>query len=348
MIFDFLSKNKKGKIRPLFNLQLDLTYNCNLQCRHCYQGYNRKKNNELNIDDWESIIGQYARLAKKIDVGRVITISGGEPLLYPRIRELLTFLHNDKEIIDIYLLTNGTLIDVAAAEFLSKLRVKVQISLDGPTADTNDYIRGKKSFCGAINGALILQKYNIPFSFQAVLQKSIEYLIPHFFSLAKKQSAMSMNFVRYVTPHDKLHIKSNDEVMIKGNDLKRIFENILELSRLHNISTNTDQPLWCLIDPSLGHPSSAGFLGLTIDPRGKIQITSRICETIGDARKQNGLIETYFNNKLLHKLRNGEIDGCNKCRYFTKCRGDRSISYVIHGNFFGPDEHCWYWQNHIK
>jgi MoaA/NifB/PqqE/SkfB family radical SAM enzyme len=87
---------------------------------------------------------------------------------------------------------------------------------------------------------------------------------------------------------------------------------------------------------------------MTISPNGLIQLTSRIFKPVGNAIEENGIEKTYFDSLLFKKLRAGEINGCSKCEFFKRCRGDRNVSYTICGDFFGPDEHCWHWQEHVR
>jgi len=173
------------------------------------------------------------------------------------------------------------------------------------------------------------------------LLRSNVHSIREFFEYAKKVGASAMNFTRYVP--DSLKEKQKMNNRIRGFSLKRAYETIIECSQKYSCSTNTNQPLWCLIDRRLGHPFSAGFLGLTISANGGIQVTSRVSESIGHISDDNGIVGAYLKHPLMNSLRRGEIDGCDKCAYFKRCRGDRNISYALNGHFFGPDVDCWHW-----
>jgi radical SAM protein with 4Fe4S-binding SPASM domain len=119
-------------------LLVHITDRCNLRCRHCFIG--SPSGEELALGQILELAGEFARLQ-----GLRFIVSGGEPLRHPRFRELNERL-TDFSFRSI-LLTNGTLIDRAAA---AALRFhEVQVSLDG-MEDTHDLIRGRGSFRRAI------------------------------------------------------------------------------------------------------------------------------------------------------------------------------------------------------
>lgn len=352
MLFERLfTRNKKREStnRPTFSLQLDITNHCNLRCAHCYQRGNPQSDRELILGDWVNILEQFYELTTQLATNRTIFLSGGEPLTSPVWQNLISHIKNTDKNTNVSVLTNGTLLDDSIASFLKEFGVRVQISFDGPTAELHDHFRGKGSFEKAANGAGVLLNNNVPFTFQAVLQKQISDAIPTFFKLAKSLGANSMDFARLIPSVSVSDVDGCQfENMLTDHELRKTFEIILSSSESFKIPTNTSQPLWCLVDPALGHPSSAGFLGLTIGATGKIQLTSRIFEPIGDATEKNGISKAYFHSKLLKSLRAGKIRGCSKCEYFKKCRGDRNISYITCGDFLGPDEHCWHWRDNVS
>jgi radical SAM protein with 4Fe4S-binding SPASM domain len=133
------------------NLQLFLTRNCNLNCRHCYFSAGKALAEELSTEEWKRIIRSFAHLGQ----GNAVTFTGGEPLTHPDFFDIAqTAMDNGLKVI---LLTNGGLIkDRAMARKIADLTDTVQVSLDGATAETNDAIRGVGSFAGAVNGIRLL------------------------------------------------------------------------------------------------------------------------------------------------------------------------------------------------
>ena len=109
---------------------------CNLRCVHCYsQSHDRAYAGELSHEEGLRLIDDLA------DFGvPVILFSGGEPLLRPRIFELIE--HAVRRKVRAVVSTNGTLItEVVAARLRDAGLSYVGISLDGLEA-TNDRFRG--------------------------------------------------------------------------------------------------------------------------------------------------------------------------------------------------------------
>jgi radical SAM protein with 4Fe4S-binding SPASM domain len=115
-------------------LELQLTWRCNLKCRHCYLGPQKKK--DLPLQDAINISREFESMG-----GLRLLISGGEPLLYPSLRQYLEKISSMK--IRRVLLTNGTKI---TSENIKWLNVdEIQFSLDG-WKDGHEILRGKGSF----------------------------------------------------------------------------------------------------------------------------------------------------------------------------------------------------------
>lgn len=134
----------------LGSLFLHLTDRCNLSCTHCYVSCpDQKTHHDL----------QTALVLQMIDElvahgGRQITLSGGEPLLHPELKKILTYAAPK---LGIRLLTNGTLIDRTWASFLADLDITIQISLDGANEEIHDSIRGRGSFSQILKAVACLQ-----------------------------------------------------------------------------------------------------------------------------------------------------------------------------------------------
>jgi radical SAM protein with 4Fe4S-binding SPASM domain len=120
-------------------IALEITRRCNLQCRHCYLAAGEPGERELTTEELERLIRQVRGAG-----GTSVSIGGGEPLLHPdwhRLVELALSLD-----LLVALGTNGTLINAPLAEELAALPIKIQLSLDGATADVHDAIRGEGSY----------------------------------------------------------------------------------------------------------------------------------------------------------------------------------------------------------
>ena len=102
------------------------TFRCNLRCSFCRYVANGQvfgKADYFLDDEWFDLIDEVAP-AKPY-----ISITGGEPLLYPRIGELLQ--HCKDRGLHVHMVTNGTLLERKAEELMKAPPASLQISVDG-------------------------------------------------------------------------------------------------------------------------------------------------------------------------------------------------------------------------
>ena len=120
---------------------------CNLRCVHCYsQSRNEEYAGELTHEEGLRLIDDLAAFGAP-----VLLFSGGEPLMRPRLFELID--HAKEQGMRAVLSTNGTLITADVAAGLKQFGLSyVGVSLDG-LEETNDRFRGVKgAFAMALEG----------------------------------------------------------------------------------------------------------------------------------------------------------------------------------------------------
>lgn len=146
-IFDYI-KGLEGKaMQPPFrskkvrSCDLIIAEKCNLKCRKCYSW--QKPTGGLSFDECKRIIDAVARVKDK---ECEINFGGGEPLLEPRICELISYAV--RKGLKPALSTNGTLLseDLAQALVASGLR-RLSVSLDSLDATVHDTIAGVNGAC---------------------------------------------------------------------------------------------------------------------------------------------------------------------------------------------------------
>lgn len=125
---------------PLY-LLLEPTHDCNINCPDCYMhGFDA-------IPDLEEEVFLESVLDPVIESGvSHVTLLGGEPMLKP---ELMTEIVGRLRRADVYakMLTNGILVDERNAAALDEAGLnRIEVSMDGFTAATNDKVRGAGTF----------------------------------------------------------------------------------------------------------------------------------------------------------------------------------------------------------
>lgn len=141
-------------------LQFEVTSNCNVFCKHCYnQSGGILHHDAMTPDRW-------IEFAKYLVVHGGIfecVISGGEPLLLgDSLFELMDILHDDG--VGFLLITNGWLLDHRCVSRLSKYRFHwLQISIDASDAEYHDAFRQREgSWQRAVDGAFLASAAGIP------------------------------------------------------------------------------------------------------------------------------------------------------------------------------------------
>jgi MoaA/NifB/PqqE/SkfB family radical SAM enzyme len=117
-------------------LMLHLLGRCNLVCRHCYMEGAPNRPERLPLQDVVNAISECPALGIN-----TLYITGGEPLLYPGLKQLLAAASNVGGL-QITVCTNATLLTQRRAELLGALGVRVNVSVDGEP-EFHDYFRDK-------------------------------------------------------------------------------------------------------------------------------------------------------------------------------------------------------------
>jgi mycofactocin radical SAM maturase len=125
-------------------LTWELTYACNLACAHCLSSAGRRDPRELTTRQCEAVIDELQRMQVFY-----VNVGGGEPTIRPDFWHLLQYAVDHQ--VGVKFSTNGVRITPERARFLARTDyIDVQVSLDGATAEVNDYVRGPGSFDVAV------------------------------------------------------------------------------------------------------------------------------------------------------------------------------------------------------
>ena len=134
-VIKYADKIKNGESVAIIQFQYD--YRCNFHCRHCCTSKMEKKQRSFSIED----VRELSRQADEIGLTH-ITITGGEPLLFPDIDDLVGAI--DPQKFYIAMDSNGWLLDSKKAQHLKRIGVeKVHLSLDNISSAKHDDFRRK-------------------------------------------------------------------------------------------------------------------------------------------------------------------------------------------------------------
>lgn len=132
----------KDEVNKDYIISFPIVHKCNLRCKYCfadggrvYHGENKYTNKETLGKIYKFIDNYSSGKAKRI---RLEFVSGGETLLSKE-KYIENIMYMQEEAIksnmnlEVFTLTNGTLLDGEMVDFINKNRIELGISLDGPS-----------------------------------------------------------------------------------------------------------------------------------------------------------------------------------------------------------------------
>jgi radical SAM protein with 4Fe4S-binding SPASM domain len=339
--------------RPFdFFIQWHLTENCNLSCRHCYQG--ERSTDEMPLSEIKRTIAEAADMVTAwsdeygLDFSRSMTITGGEPLLRPDIFVILDEVR--KQGFDCTLLTNGTLISLDVAARLASMGLAgVQVSIEGPE-EVHDSIRGRGSFAASASGIEYLVDGGVTVTINATISSLNASSMRHIIAFGSHIGVKRIGFSRLVPAGRGRSLISR---LLQPLEVKDLFDSVLSLE-IRALEIVTGDPLAAQMKkPSIADAGNtaisgcaAGVSGLTILPNGNVTPCRRLPLSLGNVRRDS-LREIWSTSPILEALRDrSKYKGkCGNCRHWAHCRGCRAIAYAYsraQGNddFLADDPQC--------
>lgn len=151
------------------HLSLEITNSCNELCRHCYHPEKRNSEFLTDIELLDKMLAEFGELGFMF-----LTITGGEPLLHPKFKEICELSQKNRYIISIK--TNGTLITNEIVEFFRKLKPNtVEISLYSADPDEHDHITGIiGSWAKSMESVHLLKRNGVKVSVMTPVLKSVK------------------------------------------------------------------------------------------------------------------------------------------------------------------------------
>lgn len=344
-----------------------ITSQCNLRCRHCF--YHSKPDflNSKNDFSKDEIMAFARFLAEELNIV-TIKITGGEPfLLGDTLFELIEYLLSKNIYITIQ--TNATLLDNECVKKLRKFTkrktIRFEVSLDGLSADTHDYIRGKNNFNKTITG--IKKLIQLGFSVQCNLtsMKSNLQELPRLYDFCIEMGIKRFGFNKFKSDSadtNYLVPALEDEIIaiaqliknIKSDDVSIDFKNIA-FPQFLDYEKGLE-----LADKTLEYIEKFGVITENICTRGchnhdtfallsdgRVTLCPALDEeqfVLGNIREQSfyDIWDTRFDN-IMFQERCPQNFICGKCKYLKLCScGCTAASFSKYGTINAPSVYCKY------
>jgi len=346
------NSDKQESLTHDFFIQWHLTEKCNLRCKHCYQS--EAQSDELSFGEVKEVTAEVSDMLRAwsndygIQFSPSFNITGGEPFLRDDIFQIIQEIKSSG--FDIYILSNGTLIDDKTVSILSETGINgIQISIEGPEA-VHDSIRGKGNYGRSIAGIVKLVDAGIEVTLNVTLSNLNCNRVHELIALASILGVKRLGFSRLVpTGRGKQFVRE----MIDTDKVKEIYDSLLNV-HVEGLDIVTGDPVASQrnvkSDKNMGYTAfggcAAGISGLTFRPDGTINPCRRLSIPIGNVRKDS-LREVWAGSDVLCRLRDkSQYKGrCGSCTRWAECRGCRAIAYAYsqsrgENDFLAEDPQC--------
>ena len=333
----------------LDRLHLNITKECNLSCTHCLGACSPSAETRLDGDLILDLIDQARVLGAKH-----LTLSGGEPLLHPALKEAI---RHGASRMKVQLATNGTLIDDGWAAFFAEVPIGIQISLDGPTAEIHDAVRGPGTFARTLEAIHRLRRAGLAGRL-TVASTLMERTIDAVEEMAALARTMEIPFLRFLPLRRSGRAREGWSALEPQRAIERVsrfydrvrqgaFEETPGLRVNSGLSGFVPQPsedetgttTWCPVGT-----------GLLIEAGGEAYPCSLLQRPeflLGDVRRQrlSEIIESPAWKGIVRTLyaRRDRIESCAACLWKNLCQaGCMGLACDRRGTVWATDDFCDY------
>jgi radical SAM protein with 4Fe4S-binding SPASM domain len=320
-----------------------ITSKCNLSCRHC-----------RGMLDGELTTERALRLVDEISLLKPdwVIVEGGEPLLREDIFTILERMQLKQ--LPVHLITNSMLLTADILSNLEKLSVKVMISIDGAKPETYQKIRGGAVFETAIKWAQHLAKKGMLEAINYAVLRSNYTEIPDIFRLAASLQIPKINFIGLKPCHN------YQEELPTGAEYGEAIRLACQGSQETGVSFFFDEPFfWAVVKrhglQALKQDKTAGILApsttacifgqyLFIEPDGIVKPCSFSPMNLSNV-KDKSIMEIWHEmntSDFFTQIKNPSTRSghCLQCEFLADCKGCRSRTYVLTGDWFSSDPCC--------
>jgi len=330
------------RITPHF-VDWAITPKCNLSCRHC-RGF---PEGELSTERAKKLITEIAELSPSW-----VIVEGGEPLLRQDLFELLGLMRQRQ--LDVHLITNGMLLTPQTITVLKQLGIRVMISIDGATPTTYEVIRHGASFDRVVQSARNCAKEGLLEAINTTLLKTNYAEIPGIFELAASIGAPKVTFIG-LKP-----CKEYVGELLTPQQYGEAIRLVCQAAQKTGVEFFFDEPFFWAIVREQGllaqvPEESAGILFtsttacifgeyLFIETNGDVKPCSFSPISLGNVNEKplGEIWRDMLSSPFLHQIKDPKTRAgyCQSCPYLEDCKGCRSRTFVLTGDWFASDPCC--------
>lgn len=332
----------QGLAAPLVT-NIQLTRACNLHCDHCFVDVEARPHpDELSLAQLTTAFRDLRAAGAPL-----VLLAGGEPLMRPDIVDVVAAAVDAD--LDVALCTNATMITPAKASWLASSGIRwFSISLDGPTAEVHDRLRGARAFERATRGIEALVAAGAAgIKLRVTVTAHNAHTLAAFADTARRLGVDDVVFkpFRHTTGGEAL---TAEALYLSRRDYEAAVQATREAWPAHGPSATFDDglpeslPAWTKVTPAFGCVGGTTHASVIYDGR------VVACDAVHDPRDwtlhTHRLLAAWLNAPTIVGWRHLDNDGsCSSCASFAGCGGGCRARAMAAGNtIHGPDpwSHC--------
>ena len=308
-----------------FRIILNLTNKCNSDCLYCSNKEYLSK--DLCFDEWENFINILS--AKKI---ASVILSGGEPLLYPHVYDIIDLLY--KHNIRVNIISNGILVNKIPHEFMEKITA-LQISFDGKKYNQK-YRKISPEIPLEAMERIFATKVKV-YSMTVVTKENLDDMEEIYLEVQDRTNLCCFERVSIVG-----NARDHLDMQLQQEDERKFIDNIIHLQKKYGQTVLCNDPIYNCFNFQENYLSGCdiGLSTLCISNNGDVLPCTRLPIVLGNIKTDN--IEDIWNNSvLLNEIRSRKLKGkCQLCKYRFGCGGCRAAAWAKSGDYLDEDPEC--------
>lgn len=322
------------KRNGLLSMELELSRVCDLRCVYCYAASGTPLENELSFEELCNVVDQAVELGAK----KIIVLGGGEPLLYPRLFDIIDHIKSYNLIVDMF--TNGQTMDEQKAAELHRRGVGIVLKMNSTKPAVQDYLAGREGAYDAIQRAYQALKAagypdeNCSLGVQTVICQQNYDELPDIWRWARDRSIAP--YVEAMTMQGRAN--EHLELAVTSDQAREMFELLAQIDR-DEYKCN-----WLPHPPLVASQCARHEYSCTVTSIGNVQPCVGVDLAAGNVRQQS-LKEIIETSQVMQDLRNirQTIQGkCAACEIADRCYGCRGHAYQVENNYLASDPLCWF------
>lgn len=319
---------------PFFTIQLHITQDCDLRCKHCYD---RSRRSSLGLEKGTALLDELREFCRDRHVRGQVSFSGGNPLLHPGFFDLY------RAAVERGFVT-AVLGNPTSRENLERiLRIRkpafYQVSLEG-LREHNDAIRGKGSFDRVLRFLPLLRECGIPSLVMLTLTgDNMDQVIPLGERLKGLTDGFTFNRLAQVGEGANLRLPARD-------GYQSFLASYLKASERNPVLTLKDNLFNILLRREgkkpfggcAGYGCSAAFNFLAVLPDGEVHACRKFPSLVGNIHDQR--LADIYDSEPAERYRRGTA-ACRTCPIRPVCGSCLAVMYGQGMDIFNSrDPHC--------